>query len=262
MSASDIVTADHTLYAKWTPSTYTVTLDPQGGSGGTSSVVATFENAMPTATAPTRTGYTFGGYYTGTNGSGTQYYTSIMASAKNSDLVENTTLYAKWTINSYTITIQATEGGSVSSSGGSINYNQKVNAIAIASAGVAFLYWVRASDNAQITSNPLNETVTKNETYTAVFGASVEGVAVIATKGGIAYAVGDDFESLADTDTIIFTTKPCLTGYTFSHWEDMNGNNLGTAMSIRLQKSLVMDNVITAVYVQSTNTNVNEDINN
>ena len=42
----------------------------------------------------------------------------------------------------------------------------------------------------------------------------------------------------------------------------MNGNNLGTEMSIRLQKSLVMDNIIKAVYVQSTNNSVNDQVNN
>ncbi len=93
-------------------------------------------------------------------------------------------------------------------------------------------------------------------------GTSVEGIFVIATKGGIAYAVGDDFESLADTDTIIFTTKQVLQGYTFSHWQDLDGNNLGEEMSIRLQKSLVIDKLITAVYVQNTNNNVNDEISN
>ncbi|MBO5102795.1 MAG: hypothetical protein J6C13_01735 [Clostridia bacterium] len=53
-----------------------------------------------------------------------------------------------------------------------------------------------------------------------------------------------------------------MQGYTFSHWIDMDGNNLGTEMSIRLTKSQVMDNLITAVYVQNTNTNTNDDLNN
>ena len=53
---------------------YKVALDQQGGSGETTSVTATYGAAMPAATMPTRTGYTFGGYYTGPNGGGTQYY--------------------------------------------------------------------------------------------------------------------------------------------------------------------------------------------
>jgi uncharacterized repeat protein (TIGR02543 family) len=79
------------------PPTYTVTFDKQSGTGGSDSVSATYGAAMPAATAPTRTGYTFGGYYTAAGGAGTQYYTAAMASARNWDIAANTTLYAHWT---------------------------------------------------------------------------------------------------------------------------------------------------------------------
>ncbi|MDR3293910.1 MAG: InlB B-repeat-containing protein [Clostridiales bacterium] len=75
---------------------YTVTLNKQGGSGGTSSVTVKNGSAMPSATAPSKSGYTFGGYYASTNGSGTQYYTASMSSARAWNLSSNTTLYAKW----------------------------------------------------------------------------------------------------------------------------------------------------------------------
>ena len=42
------------------PNGYIVTLDLQTGSGGSSSVTATYNAPMPSATMPTRTGYTFG----------------------------------------------------------------------------------------------------------------------------------------------------------------------------------------------------------
>ena len=53
---------------------------------------------MPSATMPTRTGYTFAGYYDNTSG-GTQYYTATGESAKNWDKAAATTLYARWTFN-------------------------------------------------------------------------------------------------------------------------------------------------------------------
>ena len=90
------------LYAQWTASQYTVTLDQQIGSGGTTSVTATFGAAMPDITVPTRTGYTFGGYYTETNGGGTQYYNADGTSAHNWDIAEATTLYAQWSITNWT----------------------------------------------------------------------------------------------------------------------------------------------------------------
>ncbi len=57
-----------------------------------------------TITPPTRTGYTFGGYYTGTNGTGTQYVNANGGTVNNlySASAADITLYAKWTAKSIT----------------------------------------------------------------------------------------------------------------------------------------------------------------
>ncbi|MDR3264325.1 MAG: leucine-rich repeat protein [Clostridiales bacterium] len=104
------------LYAKWTTRDYVAMLNKQGGTGGTSSVLVIYDIAMPTATAPTRTGYTFGGYYTGTNGTGTQYYTASMNSARSWNIPESTTLYAKWTVNTYNVVYNNNKPGGASES--------------------------------------------------------------------------------------------------------------------------------------------------
>ena len=94
-----------TVYVKFQGKKYIVTLSNQGATtAGTASVQATYGSAMPSATMPTKTGYTFGGYYISNNGGGTQYYTANGASARIWNIAENTTLYAKWTANQYTIT--------------------------------------------------------------------------------------------------------------------------------------------------------------
>lgn len=92
---------------------------------------------------------------------------------------------------------------------------------------------------------------------------SVDGVNVTATYGGIVSMVGDDFESLADDDTVTFVAAVCVGGYKFSHWENAAGDNLGTEDSIRLVKSVVMDNIIKAVFVPiAANSDYNGDKNN
>ena len=98
------ITADITLYAKWTANTYTVNLDREPSTDGTASVTAIFGSDMPAITKPTRTGYTFGGYYTEKNGGGTQYYNANGGSSKAWNIAANTTLYAKWTAIKYNIT--------------------------------------------------------------------------------------------------------------------------------------------------------------
>lgn len=102
----------------WVSPQYDVTLDMQSGSGGTSTIIATPGSAKPSiASLPSRTGYTFGGYYTSTGGGGTQYYNaSGTATSGNWPAFASspTTLYAKWTANTYTITYKDQGGGNFS----------------------------------------------------------------------------------------------------------------------------------------------------
>jgi uncharacterized repeat protein (TIGR02543 family) len=86
-------TSSATLYAHWM---FNITFDRQDGTGGSTSVLATYGGEMPGITVPTRTGYAFGGYYSAKNGGGTQYYTAAGESARAWDKTVATTLYAKW----------------------------------------------------------------------------------------------------------------------------------------------------------------------
>ena len=92
-----------TLYTKWTGRTYTVTLDDNGGSSGSGTITVTYGSPMPAIKIPTRTGYTFNGYWTGKTTQSTQYYDANGNSLKNWDKAGNTTtLYAHWTANTNT----------------------------------------------------------------------------------------------------------------------------------------------------------------
>ena len=101
-----------TLYIHWKPNNYTVTLNNNGGTGGTGSVTATFGSNMPAITKPTRTGFAFMGYYdTNAATGGTQYYTATGASAKVWDKANNTTtLYARWNQEAFNITFELDQG--------------------------------------------------------------------------------------------------------------------------------------------------------
>ena len=83
---------------------YGSVFNKQGGTEGvyvviTSSINATINNDMPKATAPSKSGYAFGGYYSETDGKGTQYYTAQMKSANKWDIAQKTTLHAYWVKN-------------------------------------------------------------------------------------------------------------------------------------------------------------------
>ncbi|MDR2383008.1 MAG: InlB B-repeat-containing protein [Prevotellaceae bacterium] len=92
-----IVTRDTTLYAQWTPKTYTVTFEAEGGVSNESERKVDYNQQIGILPVPTRDGHTFKGWYTKQNGDGTQY-------DANNVITENTTLYAHWEINKYTIT--------------------------------------------------------------------------------------------------------------------------------------------------------------
>ena len=79
--------------------TTTITLNNQSATtAGTTKVTATYDKAMQSITIPTKTGYTFDGYYTGKNGSGTMYYTASGISTRAWDQSAGAvTLYARWT---------------------------------------------------------------------------------------------------------------------------------------------------------------------
>lgn len=92
----DVILDDTTLYAKWIANEYVVTLDSNGGEGGSVSVNVRSGSPMPPAIAPKRGGYVFGGYYDDKDGKGTAYYSDQMKSLKAWDKGESAILYAKW----------------------------------------------------------------------------------------------------------------------------------------------------------------------
>lgn len=90
------LTEDLTLYAVWSPLSYTVTLDATGGTGGTASVTAVFDEAMPNIAIPTRANYIFKGYFAEKNGTGKQYYDENGSSTNSWITPSDATLYAAW----------------------------------------------------------------------------------------------------------------------------------------------------------------------
>lgn len=101
--------ADFTLYARWSANTNTVTFKANfsgGPSDATQSVVTDQATNLNTDVF-TREGHTFVGWDTQANGAGTDY-SNGQSVTLNGDL----TLYAQWTISTYTITYSAGDNGS------------------------------------------------------------------------------------------------------------------------------------------------------
>ena len=88
-----------TLYAKWNLVGTNITLEKEGGTGGSDSALGVKDETLPDIEVPTKSGYTFNGYYEEENGQGTQYYGSDGTSSciwASDDATA--TIYASWTI--------------------------------------------------------------------------------------------------------------------------------------------------------------------
>lgn len=105
-----------------TPQNVTVSFNANGGTGTMANQTITYNTATAlTANTFTRTGYTFQGWATSANGE------KVYNNSASVTLTENTTLYALWTVNSYTITTNAGTGGSLSTSpSGNANFGETV----------------------------------------------------------------------------------------------------------------------------------------
>lgn len=101
-----------TLYAQWEPNTYTATFNKNNGSGGTETSTVTYGVLMPSVTIPTRPGYVFAGYFDAASG-GTRYYTAAGNAERAWDKSSNTTLYAQWTQNKYTVKYTTNDSNAV-----------------------------------------------------------------------------------------------------------------------------------------------------
>ena len=111
-----------TLYAQWQKyADPVITFDKNDGSGtAVTQTVPYGESATLNANSFRRTGYTFTGWNTKADGSGTAYGDGASISPSS-----NVTLYAQWQHNTYSYSFDA-NGGSGSMSGGSAAYGESI----------------------------------------------------------------------------------------------------------------------------------------
>jgi uncharacterized repeat protein (TIGR02543 family) len=128
-NAAFTITGDINLYAKWiVATTYTVTYDGNGSTGGASPSDTTLYEYGATVTVLDntgnleKTGHPFAGWNTQADGGGTGY-----AANDTFAITDNIILYAKWTVTSYTVTFDA-DGGNPASQTKTVNIGVSVGA--------------------------------------------------------------------------------------------------------------------------------------
>lgn len=149
---------DLILYARFTANTYSITLDPQSGLGGTAIVTVMYGGKLPLGiTRPEKSGYSFRGYYADTDGEGQQYYNSngVREFKGEWSTASGSTFYAHWIptagnpdISSVAAALEALEVGYVAGN----NADNVTQNVTLPTAGIEDVTVSWSSDNAEILS--------------------------------------------------------------------------------------------------------------
>lgn len=137
------LTGDITLYAQWATQTFTVTFDPNMGSGSTEPptvIQVVYGGTYHTLPIISRTGYTLNGWFTETNGG---------TAVKSTDVVvDDHTLYAQWTANTYTVVFDGngSDGGFMQPQTFTYDMEQDLTANTFTKTGHIFTGWKTAAD--------------------------------------------------------------------------------------------------------------------
>jgi uncharacterized repeat protein (TIGR02543 family) len=203
-----------TLYAQWQINTVTLTYDPRGGTGQPGNQTGNAaSNVTVSNTAPTRAGYTFTGWDTVANGSGTDYAGGATYTLPNSG---TDTLYAQWQFNTVTLALTGDPGSDVA-----------VSSTVPTREGYTFTGWNTAEDGSG-TNYSGGDTVTLPNSGTDTLYAQwqINTVTLTYDAQGGSGEPGDQSGDAA-SDVTVSSTVPTRAGYTFAGW-DTAANSSGT----------------------------------
>ena len=222
------------FYAIWTPITYTISYNGNGNTGGsTASSTHTYDVAKNlTANGFTKTGYTFAGWATSSSGNVVH---ADKASVKNLSATQGATitLYAKWTINSYTLSINPNGGYRVSDNSTAVitvtkNYQASENISERRKTGYTLTGYTLKNTASGSTTDIGGATFTfDNSTKTGVFKQGTVACTLVAQWTANTYTVtfnpnGGTVSPTTKTVTYDSTygslPTPTRTGYNFAGW--------------------------------------------
>lgn len=213
-------TGNATYYAHFTPSTryYTVSATANPTAGGTvSGSGSSYKwNDSVTLEASANYGYTFVKWTDNGADAGTATTYSIPIDG-------NHTVVAEFERNSYTVTLEASEGGQATIDKTTCLYEDQVTVAATADTGYTFVNWVQ--DGQVVSSDPTYTfTVTADSTVKPVFSINSYTISLSSDGNGSVEGAGD--YNYSSTATV--TASP-NTGYYFVNWTDENGNEVNTS---------------------------------
>ncbi|EGU0988050.1 InlB B-repeat-containing protein [Listeria monocytogenes] len=190
-----------TLYARYSVKSYTATFDKDGT---TTTQTANYDSLLTEPAAPTKDGYTFDGWYDAETGGNKWNFATNKMPAK------NVTLYARFTVKSYTATFD--KDGTTTTQ--TVNYDSLIQEpTAPTKDGYTFTGWYDAETGGDKWDFAANKMPAKNVTLYARF--STNAYTATFDKEGTTTTQAVDYDSL-----LTEPTAPTKDGYTFDGWYD------------------------------------------
>lgn len=215
-----------TLFAQWTVNNFLLAYNTQGGSTAPTGGSTDYNvEVTVSGSTPTRTGYSFAGWNTAANGSGTTYLQSSKFRMPNA----NVTLYAQWTKTAFTLYYN-TNGGQGVFSSQPVKYSESVtvDSTTPTKTGYTFSGWNTAADGSGFDFNPMGVftlNVESNVTLYAKWTPISYSLAYNANTGsGAPSGASHNFGA---TVTTALKGSMSLSGYRFIGWNtraDGSGN--------------------------------------
>lgn len=206
------------FYATWSPNTYEISFDANGGNlpTGTTTKQVLFNTAVGALPTPTRAGYDFAGWFTALQNGSQVLANTVYQTAG------NLKLYAIWSPKTYTITFN-TEGGTMPSGAANkitVNYGSTYPKLPTPTrTGYEFLGW-RLKTNAYIKTGG-TVGVTSNETAYATWKAKTYKVSFNANGGTISNGVTDKIATFGQQYGEL--PQPTRDNYIFNGWTTESG---------------------------------------
>lgn len=154
--ATDPVTSDMTLYAKWDGDDYTVTFNSNGGTSVAPQTIE-YPGTVTQPTNPIRTGYTFQGWFSDPGLTIAWNFADIVS--------ENMTLYGKWQANTYTVTFISNGGTAPNPSTITVTYGLPYGTLPTTSRTGYFFWGWYLSGTGTITSGSIVNTAADHTLY-------------------------------------------------------------------------------------------------
>jgi uncharacterized repeat protein (TIGR02543 family) len=239
-------TASFSLFAQWSANSLTVSFDSQGGSSVEAGSTVTGGSIAASPGSPTRVGYTFTGWFTGSSGG------SAVSFPYSHGQTASFSLFAQWSV----ITFAVTFSGNGSTGGSAPGSQTKTHGVALTLAantgslvksGYTFAGWNTQADGsgtayaasasytadailalfAQWTANTLTVTYNSQSGGTIADGSTVTGGAIAASPG-----------------------SPTRVGYTFTGW--FAASSGGSAVSFPYTHGQTASFSLFAQWIQSS----------